>query len=417
MSDDRKNIDRAFEIIGVYFSNCLWNRLYKNAVDLVKNGDFFDITESYKVVIERYNRGFGRQEHIDERINPQYTTVISDLKSYYEEQINKLRVIEEKPISVHLSDRDFIDTMSKYMLPRDEYDKLGKYDARKEKYFRLIMTQSVAKFTMFAIRSGVPDVVDKQIRSDVELSKRYIRNWCDQFISIITSERDQLCNLILASRSGIDISKENMESVPKLVVDKLQEEMQTLINEKTQLEITINKYVDYVHALKKIVGKEEKKRIKLEKLLRKFTNVAVASANPAASSIAASAVSTVATATPAVSTNPMTTIPAPISSSSGKSKKTKQYIIGNTIVKDIPDDKKQSKIQKSLKKLEEEEFSGEDFIKPIEDNKYLEEAGGLEGSEGSNGSEGSDGSSYDSDEVIESVDDSLASGEELLADE
>ena len=178
MSEDRKNSDRAFEILGVYFSNCLWNRLYKTAVDSVKNGDFFDITESYKVVVERYNRGFGRQENIDERINPQYTSVLSDLKSYYEEQINKLRVIEEKPITIHLSDRDFIDTMVKYMLPNDEYEKMGKYDARKEKYFRLIMTQSVAKFTMFVIRSGVPDVIDKQIRTDMEISKRYIHSVC-----------------------------------------------------------------------------------------------------------------------------------------------------------------------------------------------------------------------------------------------
>lgn len=405
MNDDRKNIDRAFEIFGVYFSNCLWNRLYKTAIDLVKNGDFFDITESYKVVIERYNRGFGRQEHIDERINPQYTTVISDLKSYYEEQINKLRVIEEKPINVHLSDRDFIDTMSKYMLPNDEYEKLGKYDARKEKYFRLIMTQSVAKFTMFAIRSGVPDVVDKQIRSDMELSKRYIRNWCDQFISIITSERDQLCNLILASRSGIDVSKENMESVPKLVVDKLQEEMQTLINEKTQLEITINKYVDYVHALKKLVGKEEKKRIKLEKLLGKFTNVAVASTT-SSSRASASMTSAPARASASVLEPRSALALTPIPTHIEPSKKTKQHVVGNSIVKDIgDDDEKQRKIQKSLKKLEEEEFSGEDFIKPIKDDKYLEEAGE------------SDGSSYDSDEVIESVDDSLGSGEELQADE
>ena len=416
MAEEHKNVNRAFQTIGVYFANAFWNRLYKNAVDLVKNGDIFDITESYKITVERYNRGFYRQENVDERINPQYTAVISDLKDYYEEQINRMRVIEEKPVSVHFSDRDFIDTMSKYMLPKDEYEKLGKYDARKEKYFRLIMTQSVAKFTMFAIRSGSSDVVDKQVRSDVEMSKRYIRNWCDQFISIITGERDQLCNLILASRSGIDISKENMDSVPKMVVDKLQEEMQLLINEKTNLEVTVNKYADYANALKKLLEKEQKKTSKLEKSLRRSASGVPGAPNVPGIPSGANGVNTLSTP-PAASTATTTVTGSPVSSSPVV--KTTD-IIGNSIVKDVHSREHKEKVQKSISKLEEEEYSGEDYIKPPEKTTYLEKAGKKSHKpvkEESESSYDDSGESYDSDEVIGSTDESLGSDDELDADE
>jgi hypothetical protein len=402
MSDATRQSDRAFEIMGVYFANCFWNRHYKTATDAVKNGDLFDLTESYKVTIERYNRAFGRQENKDERVNPQYVAVITDLKNYYEEQVNKIRMLEDKAMSVHLSDRDFIDTLVVYMLPQDEYEKIGKYDARKEKYFRMIMTQSVAKFTMFVIRSGTNDAIDKQIRTDKEFSRKYIRNWCDQFISIITGERDQLCNLILASRSGIDISKENMESVPKMVVDRLQYELQTLINEKAELEIKLNKYADYATALKKLFEKEEKKRIKLEKDLRKFLH-APSSVSPVIATPAPYSAIEVPKPTPKLSTTPLIDV------------------IDNTIIKEVSTDDR--KAQKIINKLEKEEYSGEDYSKPPDMGKYLEKAGPIKSTKpkpaktkgASKSDEGDDesGSSYDSDDVVESLD----SGDDLKADD
>jgi hypothetical protein len=385
MSEERKNADRAFEIMGVYFANCYWNRLYKTALDQVTKGDIFDINESYKITVERYSRGFGRQESKDERVNQDYTAVLADLKSYYEDQINKLRVYEGKSVSVRLSDRDFIDTMSRYILPRDEYERLTKYDIRKDKNFRMVMTQSIAQFTLFVIRSGVQEVIDKQIRENVETSKRYIRSWCDKFISIITNERDQLCNLILASRSGIDLRKENMDSVPKMVVDLLQEEMRQLIDQKNNLEKTINKYAEYAEKLKKLLKTAESERAKLVKSLQVYVE------------------------------NAKTVKPTKSDAKHAKSvdgdddddnDTSKGEIVGNTVVKeDVTSKTHKIKVKKAIETLEKEEYSGEEYLKPPEPDTYLEEAAPKSKKlrENVSVSRNSSGSSYDSDEVLESA--------------
>jgi len=278
MNND-ENCNRAFEIVGVYFANCFWNRQYKIAFDAVKDGKYLDMHEAYKVVIERYNRAFGRQERHDEKINPQYTEIMDDIRTYYETQINKIRELEDKKVIIRLSYRDFIDTFANYLLPKDEYESMLKYDVRKEKNVRMIFTQTVAKFTMYIIRDGSSDVIDNQIRSNPESSRRYLRIWSNKFSEILDKERNDLCNLILASRSGIDVTKENMDSVPKLVVDKMQSELRELMEEKGALEVTVNKYVDYIEALKKLLSKSQRKNEKLERALRKTIATTGASTN------------------------------------------------------------------------------------------------------------------------------------------
>ena len=408
MSRDHENTDRAFEILGVYFANCYWTRHYKTAVDEVNKGNMFDIVESYKVVIERYNRAFGKQESLDERINPQYANIVSDLKSYYEEQLNKINAIEGRSIETRLSDRDFIDTMSRYLLPRDEYERLGKYDVRKEKHFRMVITQTVAKFTMFVIRSGVSDVTDRQVRSNANLSRNFVRNWCDQFKTIITSERDEICNLILASRSGIDVSKESMESVPKLVVEKLQEEMQNLMNERTELALTVNKYVDYANKFRNLLEKEQKRSKKLEKALRQLTKNAE-------------------NTRPAIPPVPATT------------HKREMEVIGNGIVKQSSSPASKPKVLDTVEALRNEVFEGEDYVKSPDSGHYLEEAGSVSsaiakelddlensdsgdsysqiGGDDGDDSDDDDESSYDSDDVVESMSDTLGSEDDMSADD
>lgn len=385
-ASDKENADRAFEIIGIYFANRYWTSHFKTALDEVKNGNMFDIVESYKVTIERYNRAFGRKENKDEPVNPQYLRVIADLKEYYEKQINIMASLEGG-MSVRFSDRDFVDTMSKYLLSKGEYERIGKYDARKEGVFRIIMTQTVAKFTMFVIRSCVHDVTDQNVRSDLETTRKFVRNWCNEFKTILSDARDEFCNFILAHRSGIDISREKIESVPKLVVDRLQEEMQILLNEKADLTRMVNNYADFATKLKSLLEKEQKRNRKLEKALRQ----------------AVSTVPTVPTVTPAKPTvTPAPAKPAPAAPTE---------IIGNGIVKE----KAAEPVLDAMEELQEAEFSGEDFIKPPDDGKYLEEVGSRKSQRKPSSSEETE--SYDTDDVLESFSDTLGSDDELSADD
>jgi len=261
------------------------------------------------------------------------------------------------------------------------------------------MTQSVAKFTMFVIRFGVSDVVDKQIHYDENLRKQNIYNWCEKFISIITSERDELCNLILAGRSGIDVTKENIDSVPKMVVDRLQDEMKSLINEKAQLELMINKYVDYVTELKKVVGKLEKKNKTLEKAIQSVIKTQSQQHNKSKKPFMQN--------NTAKSSDETTTYKKPVHSV-------------HPVHTEIPENYEKTvppKNPKYINKLTDAEFSGEDFDKPLEDDNYLEKAGSVTSKKTP---VVDSGSSYDSDEVIESIDEddaSLGSEDELEADE
>jgi hypothetical protein len=365
MSDE--NCDRAFEIIGVYYANCYWNRHYKTASDTVKDGKYLDIQEAYKTTVERYNRAFGRMENPDERINPGYKDVIEDLTKYYEGQINRMRALENKEMTVRISYRDFVDTITGHLLPKDEYEGMLKYDNKKEKSFRKILTTTVAKFTMFVIRSGITDVIDKQVRTNKELAHRYLRGWSDKFTEILTEERNDFCNLILASRSGIDVNKENMSSVPKMVVDRMQDDIKELLEENNTLRQTINKHVDFIGALKKVIVEYKGKNDKLEKAVRKLSKKI--------SEISVSAPVPVPVPEPA---------PAPVPIKSRK-----------------PRDPVQD--------LRDAEFSGEEYHKEPERGDYLEEAG-------SSSEEGTESGS-ESGSASESGESSLASGDELSADD
>jgi hypothetical protein len=384
--DSDENCDRAFEIIGVYFANCYWNRHYKTAVDAVNDGKYLDMHEAYKAVIERYNREFGRQEQPEERINQRYTDVIESLKEYYETQINKMRMLQGDTITVRLSYRDFVDTITKYFLPKEEYEAMLQYDGRKERNFRAILTQTLAKFTMHIIQDGVIDVIDRQVRADVSTMMRYMRSWSDKFTTLLTKERNDFCNLILASRSGIDISKENMGSVPKLVVDRLQEEIRDLITEKLQLENTVNKYADYIDALKALLMKSEKKCAQTEKALRKAVSHTV----------------------------PVTSIPAPSAAPVPNTVKTTNPAPGVTLTMNTKPEKpaeSSSKADEVIQKIKDAEFSGEEYIKEPEDDEFMEE---IDSSDESGDLEDSD----ESGDPASSDDDSdLSSGEELVADE
>src|SRR6202012_1044985 len=124
---DTKTSDQVFEIISVYFVNCFWNELHKSASDIWMNDKFDTLADAYKAVVETYQKAFCMPGND----NKHYNQIIKNLYDSYKVYLNS-----------NETQMGFIDTVSKYFLPRDYYQGLARQDPKKNTVFRQILTKS-----------------------------------------------------------------------------------------------------------------------------------------------------------------------------------------------------------------------------------------------------------------------------------
>jgi hypothetical protein len=244
------SVEQILEIIGVYFSNCYWNTLYKTALEDWQGKVYSKKEDAYRSVIERYSKAFCAPVSRNEKENKHYVAILKDVYKNYKHYLNN-------------SDTyfGFIDSVSKLVLPKSYYQTLSSRDSRKDEILRTLLTKTVMKFTMHIAQNELQNILDDKMRND----KQKVNDLKNKFIDIFTYERNEFSNLLMAKSSGVEIKHhENIPNIPKEISDKLQEKIKKLIDEKNDLIRERNNYAKYVNTLKQIIAEKDKIIKKLE---------------------------------------------------------------------------------------------------------------------------------------------------------
>lgn len=243
---DEITSDKIFEIIGVYFANCYWNNLYTLAQENWKEGKYKTIQDAYSAVIDKYSKAFRADN--DSSDKKHYDRIIKDLYINYREYLHSRDTLIE-----------FIDRVSKFLLPYDYYKTLTPRDPKKDTIFRNILTKSVARFTIFLSRQEVEKVTTEGNRLDRTL----MIEWKKKFVDIIIRERDEFCTLLMAQTAGISLNQDD-NLISKEICDRLREKIRDLMEEKAKLVKTVNDYAKYINVLKSVVQEKDKLLAEME---------------------------------------------------------------------------------------------------------------------------------------------------------
>lgn len=234
----------VFQIFGVYFANCYWNSLYNEALNIWHRENIESLDEAYKLSIKRYNLAFCRKANSSEPQNRHFIEIMKDLHKNY-----------KMYLGVSDTYLDFIDTVVKFLIPPDYYAELPRRDQRKDDIFREILSKTLTRFTIFASQDGLQDVVDREIRKDAE---EQVCSWKKKFIEFLQLEKNNFCSLLLANSSGIDIrDADEIPSIPKSMLDKINERMRILMNEKATIIRERNQFAKLAQSYKSIILKQK----------------------------------------------------------------------------------------------------------------------------------------------------------------
>lgn len=236
---------QIFEVLGVYFSNCYWNHLYDSALNAWPEGGYENLDDAYKNVASKYNQAFGRKANKDERVNKHYVNITEDIHKSY---------------CVWTSSSEtywgFIDTVVRFLIPKEYYEGIPARDERKNQIFHNVMTRTLTEFTLFVLQD-LGQVLDKTVRGEKQKSTECVKSWKNKFIELLSKERNNLCSLILAKGSGVDIrDPSQLGSIPKEVCDKLTNKIKHLITEREQMIKERNQYALLSKKYKEIIQKQ-----------------------------------------------------------------------------------------------------------------------------------------------------------------
>ena len=79
--------EQIFEIVGVYFSNCYWNTLYKTAIEDSQGKVYSKKEDAYRAIIERYSKAFCAVAPKNEKENKHYVAILKDVYKNYKQYL------------------------------------------------------------------------------------------------------------------------------------------------------------------------------------------------------------------------------------------------------------------------------------------------------------------------------------------
>lgn len=314
-----------FETISVYFADTFWTSIYKLSVGQFKDKKYETILDAYKDNAERYSRAFSNEESANERINQHYIDIVIHLTSYFCKTVAEINKSKPK----NISEKDFADIFTMHVFPEEDYNSMGRYDEHKSVAMRKILTKSVSIFAMYFI-TQVANMACVESNRKEPNEKNIFKQIKNKFKEIIVNERNDMYNFIVASRSGIDLSKPQIETIPKLIEERMTNEIKNLIIENTELIQQNNKNVELIYELKKVIKSLQKRVKSLEAGLDR--------------AIAVSQAIAIKPTKPTNKKKQPDPVPVATASRSASSE--------------------EAAVPEAAKKLEKLSFSGEDFIKP-----------------------------------------------------
>jgi predicted SnoaL-like aldol condensation-catalyzing enzyme len=220
-----------FDIVSTYFVNTYWFHLYKHAYEAYEQRQFGSVEDAYKVMVDRYRIAFSAPQNAQGKENTNYIKIINDLRSQYNTWMQTT-----------LSQGDFVDVITKQLLPEDTYKSLGRQDIRKDDVFRKTIVQAVTNFTVYASTEGLSDVT--KIR-DPATAKPRQQAWKEEFIQILYDLRNELYGRFMATKTGVNPGKmrNQTEQISKEAFDKMVEKIKQLIIEKAKIQKSLNTYI------------------------------------------------------------------------------------------------------------------------------------------------------------------------------
>ncbi len=224
MADQTRDI---FDVVSTYFVNVYWFHLYKHANDAFQERQYPNLEDAYKSVIDKYRIAFCVKQNSQGRDNDNYFKIITDLQNNYNTWMD-----------TKLTHGDFIDLVCRQMIPEDVYKTLGRQDTRKDNLFRKSITQSVTNFSVYIATQGLDGVI-KQRGANSKLHQMACK---EALINILYSERNTLYGRFMATKSGVNPSKQEGQ-ISREAFDKMVQKIKELINDKAKLQNELNMFI------------------------------------------------------------------------------------------------------------------------------------------------------------------------------
>lgn len=221
--------EEFFEIISTFFANSFFNTLYAKARDDYNDNKFLNIEDAYKSTVNIFNNAVSEKKY-----GEHYVVVLESIKNEY-----------NKYASTKYDRYSFVDFCAKFLIPTTENISFSEKEEAVKKYF----VRVISVFSIFCTTSQLKTAISLEIRNNKEKMRETIVNWKTYMKKICSDEKNRMCSLILMHKNGIPQNPaESVESVQKLqnIIKKLIQEKAALVRERNNL-------VKLVHVFKNII--------------------------------------------------------------------------------------------------------------------------------------------------------------------
>jgi len=261
--------EELFEILGCYFARTFWENLYRQAQEGVRKGEFPTLEGAYRNAAADYLR------HVRLGHNPH------GKGSYFDWVFNKIFELYAKHIAPEATVAHFTEVCCGHFCPQESMRGVGGNDPRRRDLIRQLLTKTLIKFTAWVL-SGQVAVATGERRGTAEEDQRHFRAWKQQYILTLQSEINMMCACIIAETNGVKADQMDSMTIPKEVMDKAQQALRRLVEEKATLTKERNEYAKLAGELHDVVTRLSLEKQVLENRLLAQTAKRAATANAAA---------------------------------------------------------------------------------------------------------------------------------------
>lgn len=200
----------TYNIISAYIVDIYYNHLYAEAIKFKNSGKTPSITEGYKHAVFAFLSAI---KPVSKSYKPKhYTQILTGINEYF------ITFTSFQTLTIS----DCINKIMKEFIPNDYYDSFTK--DQKRNMLRTILTNCIEQFTKVVIQEYLINIIDNHEEiANIEALK-------EKMTDLLILERQTLYHKFLDSH----LSKNN-EMVDRSIAVKMQQEIKTLVKEKSIL--------------------------------------------------------------------------------------------------------------------------------------------------------------------------------------